>query len=93
MFVSNAVLSLSWSAFQTLMMDTTPSSKWGFINGISATTFWGGQIAGNAVSGILWDNVGAMVPFYVSSFAIGLSAMLPLLLKETRTNPSHVSTH
>ena len=92
MFVSNAVLNLSWSAFQTLMMDATPSSKWGFINGISATTFWGGQIAGNAVSGILWDNVGMLVPFYASTLAIGLSALMPLLLKETRAKESHVST-
>jgi len=92
MFVSNAALNLSWSAFQTLMMDATPSSKWGFINGISATTFWAGQIAGNAVSGILWDNIGMLVPFYASALAIGLSALMPLLLKETRAKGSHVST-
>ena len=92
MFVSNAVLNLSWSAFQTLMMDATPSSKWGLINGISATTFWGGQIAGNALSGVLWDSVGILVPFYASSLAIGLSAILPLLLKETRAKGSNVST-
>ncbi len=84
MFASNAILNLSWSAFQTLMMDATPSSKWGLINGISATTFWAGQIFGNAASGILWDNVGTLVPFYASALAIGLSAILPLLLKETR---------
>jgi MFS family permease len=92
MFVSNAVLNLSWSAFQTLMMDATPSSKWGLINGISATTFWVGQIAGNALSGVLWDSVGILVPFYASSLAIGLSAILPLLLKETRAKRSNVST-
>jgi MFS family permease len=92
MFVSNALLNFSWSAFQTLMMDATPTSKWGFINGISAATFWAGQIAGNAVSGILWDNVGTLVPFYASSLAIGLSAIFPLLLRETRAKGLHVST-
>jgi len=84
MFLSNATLNLSWSAFQTLMMDATPSSKWGLINGVSATTFWIGQLIGNALSGILWDNWGMLAPFYVSSFTIGLSSLPLLLLKETR---------
>ncbi|MDH5783264.1 MAG: MFS transporter, partial [Candidatus Bathyarchaeota archaeon] len=48
MFLSNATLNLSWSAFQTLMMDATPSSKWGLINGVSAMTFWIGLLVGNA---------------------------------------------
>jgi len=56
MFASNAILNLSWSPFQTLMMDATPSSKWGLVNGISATTFWIGIPTGNALNGILWDN-------------------------------------
>lgn len=86
MFISNAALNLSWSAFQTLMMDATPSSKWGLVNGVSATTFWVGLLAGNATSGLLWDNVGVLVPFYASALAIGLSAMFPLLLKETRAS-------
>jgi len=84
MFVSNAILNLSWSAFQTLMMDATPSSKWGLINGVSATTFWIGIMSGNALSGILWDTLGMLAPFYASSLAIGLSALPLFLLKETR---------
>jgi len=84
MFVSRAILNLSWSPFQTLIMDATPSSKWGFVNGVSAATFWIGLLMGNALSGILWDSWGMFVPFYVSSLAIGLSALPLLLLKETR---------
>ena len=84
MFVSRATLNLSWSPFQTLIMDATPSSKWGFVNGVSAATFWIGLLMGNALSGILWDSWGMFVPFYVSSLAIGLSALPLLLLKETR---------
>ncbi len=84
MFVSRAILNLSWSPFQTLMMDATPSSKWGFVNGVSAATFWIGLLMGNALSGILWDSWGMFVPFYVSSLAIGLSALPLLLLKEAR---------
>ena len=84
MFLSNAILNTSWPAFQTLMMEATPSSKWGLVNGISATTFWIGLMTGNAVSGILWDGWGSFAPFYASAFAIGMSAILPLLLKETR---------
>lgn len=84
MFLSNAILNTSWPAFQTLMMEATPSSKWGLVNGISATTFWIGLMTGNALSGVLWDGWGSFAPFYASAFFIGLSAIPPLLLKETR---------
>jgi len=84
MFVSNAILNSSWAAFQTLIMEATPPSKWGLVNGISATTWWIGLMVGNAVSGVLWDGWGVLAPFYASSLAIGLSAIPPLLLKETR---------
>jgi MFS family permease len=84
MFLSNAILNSSWLAFQTLMMEATPSSKWGLVNGVSATTFWIGLMAGNALSGILWDGWGMYAPFYASAFTIGISAIPPLLLKETR---------
>ena len=84
MFLSRAILNLSWSPFQTLMMDATPSSKWGLVNGVSAATFWVGLLMGNALSGILWDNWGVLAPFYASSLAIGLSALPLLLLKETK---------
>jgi len=86
MFLSRAILNLSWSPFQTLMMDSTPSSKWGLINGISAATFWIGLLTGNALSGILWDSWGKLAPFYASSFAIGLSALPLFLLKETKVD-------
>jgi len=84
MFLSNAILNASWLAFQTLMMEATPSSKWGLVNGISATTFWIGLMMGNALSGVLWDGWGWWAPFYASALAIGVSAVLPLFLKETR---------
>ena len=84
MFLSRIILNLHWSPFQTLMMDSTPSTKWGLMNGISAATFWIGLLVGNALSGILWDRWGMLAPFYVSSLAIGLSALPLLLLKETR---------
>lgn len=85
MFLSNAVLNISWPAFQTLMMDATPSSKWGLVNRISATTWWIGLMAGNALSGILWDGISIYAPFYASTIAIALSATPLFLLKETRT--------
>jgi MFS family permease len=84
MFLSNALCNFSWPAFQTLMMEATPSAKWGLVNGVSATTFWIGLMMGNALSGILWDGWGTYAPFYASAFAIGASAIIPLLLKETR---------
>jgi MFS family permease len=84
MFISNAILNASWPAFQTLMMEATPTSKWGLVNGISATTFWIGLMVGNALSGILWEGWGELAPFYISALAIGFSALLPFLLEETR---------
>jgi hypothetical protein len=41
-------------------------------------------MVGNALSGVLWDGWGKFAPFYASAIAIGLSAILPLLLKETK---------
>ncbi|MEM3696446.1 MAG: MFS transporter [Candidatus Bathyarchaeia archaeon] len=90
MFLSNAILNASWPAFQTLMMEATPSSKWGLVNGISATTFWAGLMIGNALSGILWEGWGELVPFYASAMAIGVSAILPLLLEETRNKQNRL---
>jgi len=84
MFLSNAILNLHWSAYQTLMMDATPSSKWGLVNGVAATTWWIGIMAGNALSGILWDTWGVFAPFYVSAVAMALSVLPLLWLKETR---------
>jgi len=84
MFLSNAILNLCWPAFQALMMELTPSAKWGLMNGISGTTFWVGMMAGSAASGILWDSFSMFVPFYVSAVAF-FSAVVPaLFLKETR---------
>jgi len=84
MFLSNAILGLSFPPFQTLMMDSTPSSKWGLINGIAAMTFWLGLMVGNVFSGILWDSWGMTVPFIFSALAIALSALPLLFLEETR---------
>ncbi len=86
MFLSNAVLNLHWSAYQTLMMDATPSSKWGLVNGVAATTWWIGIMAGNALSGMLWDSWGVFAPFYVSSLAMALSVLPLFWLKETRVD-------
>jgi MFS family permease len=84
MFLSNVILNLHWSAYQTLMMDVTPSAKWGLVNGIAATTWWIGMMVGNALSGVLWDRWGILVPFYVSSFAMVVSALPLLWLKEAK---------
>ncbi len=89
MFVSNAILNLHWSAYQTLLMDATPSSKWGLVNGFASTTWWIGIMSGNALSGILWDSLGVFAPFYMSSLTMALSALPLLWLKETRAKRGH----
>jgi len=82
MFLSNAILNISWPAFHALMMDLTPPAKWGFMNGISATTFWAGMMIGSAVSGLLWDTFGMFIPYYVSAVAMFLSVIPALFLRE-----------
>jgi MFS family permease len=50
MFLSSVILNLHWPAYQSYLMDATPSRKWGFVNGISMTTFFVGLVMGNAAS-------------------------------------------
>lgn len=88
MFLSNLILNLHWPAYQTYLMDATPPPKWGFVNGVSATTFWAGVMMGNVLSGVLWDAWGMLLPFIVSSLAIGLSALPLILMKETEAKHS-----
>jgi len=85
MFLSNALLNLCWPAFQALMMELTPSAKWGLMNGIAGTTFWVGLMVGSAASGILWDSFYMFVPFYVSAVVFFLAVVPALFLKETRS--------
>jgi len=85
MFLSNAILNLSWPAFQALMMELTPSAKLGLMNGISGTTFWVGLVAGSAASGVLWDSFNMFIPFYVSAGVFFLAVVPVLFLKETRS--------
>jgi len=82
LFLLNAILNFSWPAFQALLMDLTPPSRWGLMNGISATTFWAGMMMGSAASGILWDTFGMFIPYHVSALAMFLSAVPALFLKE-----------
>jgi len=84
MFLGNALLNISWPAFQALMMDLTSSRKRGLINGISATTFWLGMMLGSALSGLLWDTFGLDIPYYVSALFMFLSAVPSFFLKEPR---------
>jgi len=84
MFLANALLNLSWPAFQALMMELTLPAKWGRMNGISGTTFWVGMMIGSAVSGILWDSFSMYAPFYVSAVVFLLAVVPTLFLKETR---------
>ena len=78
MFLSNAILNLSWPAYQDLTMELTPPSRWGLMNGLSATSFWGGMTIGSAISGVLWERFGMFFPYYMSAVLVLLS-VLPIL--------------
>ena len=82
MFLSNAILNISWPAYQDLMMALTPQSRWGLMNGLSATCFWGGMTIGSAISGVLWESFGMFLPYYVSAVMVLLSVLPVLFVKE-----------
>ena len=82
MFLSNAILNLSWPAYQDLIMELTPSSRWGLMNGLSATSFWGGMTIGSAMSGVLWESFGMFFPYYVSAVLVLFSVLPILFVKE-----------
>jgi len=84
MFLSNAILNLSWPAFQDLLMELTPPTRRGFMNGFSATSFWIGMMIGSAISGVMWERFGMFFPYYVSAIAVLLSVIPPLFLKEAQ---------
>jgi len=81
--LNSLILNLTWPAYQALMMDSTHPSRWGFINGISATTMWVGMTIGSALSGVLWESFGASSPFYAAAIIFPLSA-LPFLSLGTK---------
>jgi len=78
LLLNSLILNIAWPAYQALMMESTPPKRWGFINGISATTMWIGMTVGSALSGFLWESFGASSPFYAAAMIFPLSA-LPFL--------------
>jgi len=77
MSFSRGLTSMVWSAHQSLRMNLTPSSRWGLVNALSYMTYWGGMMIGSAFSGVLWDNFGMSVPYYVSSITV-LASLIPM---------------
>jgi predicted MFS family arabinose efflux permease len=83
MFLSYAIINFSWPAYQDLMMELTPASRWGLMNGLAATCNGIGMTIGSAMSGVLWENFGMFVPFYVSALFVLVSSVPYLFLSET----------
>jgi len=80
--ISYGLEAMVWSAHQSLRMNLTPSSRWGFVNALSYTMFWGGMTLGNVLSGILWKTYGMYFPYYVSSIIILASSIAVLFLEK-----------
>jgi len=77
MALSFGLISLPWSAHQSLRMNLTPPSRWGLVSAISYTMYWAGMTTGSLLSGFLWDNFGMLIPYYVSSATIFV-AVIPM---------------
>ncbi|MHA1632239.1 MAG: MFS transporter [Candidatus Freyarchaeota archaeon] len=83
-FLANLSLTLSWPAFQELMMNAVHPLKRGFMNGLAATSYWAGMMVGSASSGVIWDMLGAPIPYCLASLTIFLSAIPALFIKSLR---------
>jgi len=80
LFMNSTIMNLAWPAYQALMMDLAPPAKRGLVNGVSMTTMWIGMTAGSALSGLLWEGLGASSPYFVAALLFPLSAIPFLLL-------------
>lgn len=80
--ISRGLMTMVWSTHQSLRMNLTPSSRWGLVNAISYTMFWGGMTIGNVLSGFLWETYGIYFPYYVSSIAILVSSAAMFFLEK-----------
>jgi len=93
MFIGYAILNASWPAFQALMMDLTPSHKWGLMNGISAATWWFGSMIGAGLSGALWESFGIAAPYFFSAFGVVCSAVPAYFIREPRSTSTAAEGH
>ena len=80
-FLANLSLALSWPAFQELMMRSVSPLKWGFMNGLAATSYWAGMMIGSASSGLIWDMFCASMSYYLAALTVFLSAIPALFIK------------
>jgi len=87
MALSVGLISLPWSAHQSLRMNLTPPSRWGLVSAISYTMYWAGMMTGSLLSGFLWDNFGMLIPYYVSSATIFV-AVIPIFFLGNAHTPS-----
>jgi len=81
--LNSLILNIAWPAYQSLMMDSTHPSRWGFINGITSTAMWVGMTIGSALSGFLWEGFGVSYPFYAAAIVFPFSALPFLSLSMT----------
>lgn len=77
MALSLGLISFPWSAHQSLRMNMTPRVRWGLVNALSYTMFWGGMTVGSALSGLLWESFGMLTPYYASAISMFL-AVIPI---------------
>ena len=82
MFLSNAILNVSWPAYQDLMMALTPPARRGLMNGLASTCFLGGMTIGSAMSGVLWERCGMFFPYYLSAAMVLLSVLPIFFVRE-----------
>jgi len=75
LFLGGAIMNIAWPAYQSLMMELTPSERRGLVNGISATTMWIGMTIGSALSGPIWEGLGPSFPFYLITVLFLVSAI------------------
>ncbi len=74
------------SAWLALVADIVPSSQRGKVMGLIATIAGIISFSGSYIGGILWDNIGAKMPFYVSAVSSTVAFIIfSLFVKEPKT--------
>jgi MFS family permease len=74
------------SAWLAIVADIVPSSQRGKVMGLIATIAGVISFSGSYIGGILWDNIGAKMPFYVSAVSSTVAFLIfSLFVKEPKT--------
>jgi DHA1 family multidrug resistance protein-like MFS transporter len=78
----NALWSMTWPAFSSLLMERVPRTQRGVSSGVVQTGIMLGFTAGPALGGYLWEGAGAAWPYYASAAFLALCVPILPFIRE-----------